>query len=202
MFRPHGVRESRTLPAPPKNSAGLRPAAHDARSLRFEAQVRPHLGSMLRVARALLHSEDLAWDAVQEVLARAWQRPEWPADPGPWLRALTHLAGRHARRTLARRARHEERGGSLRPRDEVPSPVLTCERHETCRVLQEALGELAPEQREVLVLHELEGLAYGDVARRLAVPVGTVRSRLSRARARLREVLLRRLRDLDLGLDP
>lgn len=178
----------------------MRPAARDTRSERFEAQVRPHLGSMLRVARALLHSEDLAWDAVQDVLSRAWQRPELPADPGPWLRALTHLAGRHARRTLARRALHEERGGHQRPQTELPSPVLTCERHETCRVLQDALRELGPEQREVLVLHELEGLAYGEVAQRLSVPIGTVRSRLSRARSRLREVLLRRLSDLD--LDP
>lgn len=168
-------------------------AATPSQDQDFESRVRPHLDSMLRIARALLHSEDLAQDAVQQVLLRAWQRESLPDDPGPLLRALTQLTSRHVRRTLRRRVRHEDVGGRLRATEVQPSPVLSCQQHETCRVIQQALAELAPDHREVLVLHELDGLAYRDVALRIGAPIGTVRSRIARARGRLREVLVRKL---------
>jgi RNA polymerase sigma-70 factor (ECF subfamily) len=56
-----------------------------------------------------------------------------------------------------------------------------------------ALGELSPDHREVIVLRELEGLSYSEIAQAIEAPVGTVMSRLSRARADLRETLARRM---------
>jgi RNA polymerase sigma-70 factor (ECF subfamily) len=56
-----------------------------------------------------------------------------------------------------------------------------------------ALGELSTDHREVIVLRELEGLSYSEIAQAIEAPVGTVMSRLSRARADLRETLARRM---------
>jgi RNA polymerase sigma-70 factor (ECF subfamily) len=59
--------------------------------------------------------------------------------------------------------------------------------------LLSALGELSVDYREVMVLRELEGMSYNEIAQAIEAPIGTVMSRLSRARAELREALMRRI---------
>jgi RNA polymerase sigma-70 factor (ECF subfamily) len=71
----------------------------------------------------------------------------------------------------------------------VESPSAPLERDERCRQVRQALSQLPDEHRVVLVLREMEGYCYETIAEILEVPVGTVRSRLHRARMQLREEL-------------
>jgi len=75
-------------------------------------------------------------------------------------------------------------------RDEKsPDPSQIAENRELCRLVQIALGKLDEEQRTIIVLRDIEGMDYAQIAEVLAVELGTVKSRLSRARAALRQLL-------------
>ncbi len=75
-------------------------------------------------------------------------------------------------------------------RDEKsPDPSQIAENRELCRLVQIALGKLDEEQRTIIVLRDIEGMDYAQIAEVLAVELGTVKSRLSRARAELRQLL-------------
>lgn len=160
----------------------------------FDDLLRPHLPRLIRAARGFFRSEDLAWDAVQETLVRLWLRGWIPADPAHAERALVHLLLRsclHQMRCMRRR-RHHESGAAEghEPCCEV-DPLLGLLGRELGDSIRSALAELSAEYREVFQLHELEGASYQDIAERLAVPVGTVRSRLNRARRQMRDRLTR-----------
>jgi len=107
-----------------------------------------------------------------------WQRR---GEIRPWLFGILH--NRFVDRVRAQSARPESSAG-----DDLPEPMArpTQDDRLELRDLERALLRLAPEQREVLLLVGVEDLAYAEVARVVGVPVGTVMSRLSRARARLR----------------
>jgi RNA polymerase sigma-70 factor, ECF subfamily len=70
-----------------------------------------------------------------------------------------------------------------------PSPASTLERNELRRRLEAALGQLTEAQREVVLLHDLEGWRHAEIGERLELLVGTVRSHLHHARRRLRQIL-------------
>ncbi len=139
-----------------------------------------------RYARALAGNRDDADDLVQATLEKAWSRAaSWQgvADMRAWLFTILH----HVHVDGVRGARvHTVPLDDATP--EVPVPpahdgrlaVLDCEA---------ALARLSAEQREVLLLVALEDLPYADAARVLGIPVGTVMSRLSRARERLRGLM-------------
>ena len=156
----------------------------------FADLVHDHIPSLLRRARRLLGSEDLAWDAVQESLLSLWQTTARPAETRPWLlRTVVHRC-LHIRRTLHRRWRHEEEAGHAAADVAIsPDPASELERDMVRRALRRAVNDLPRGQRGAFVLRELEGLDYRDIASRLRVPIGTVRSRLSRARQALRDAL-------------
>ena len=138
-----------------------------------------------RYARALTRNPAKADDLVQSSLVRALEKQHlW--QPGSNLRAwlFTILHNQHVNEV-----RHSLRQGSLGPLEEAESvwraePVADASLQ--LRDLQRAINTLSYEQREVLLLVGLEGMRYEQVATILDVPVGTVRSRLSRARASLR----------------
>jgi RNA polymerase sigma-70 factor (ECF subfamily) len=73
--------------------------------------------------------------------------------------------------------------------EKTPDPAQIAENRELCRLVQVALGKLDEEQRTVVVLRDIEGMDYAQIAEVLAVELGTVKSRLSRARAALRQIL-------------
>lgn len=139
-----------------------------------------------RYARALTGRPDTADDLVQDTLERAldkwrfWQRQR---DLRPWLFSIMHnLHVDHARRD----SRIDYCDDESLP--ETPQRSEQADRLELCD-LDRALALLPVEQREVLLLVGLEELSYAEVARALSVPAGTVMSRLSRARARLKAIL-------------
>lgn len=166
-------------------------------ALTFEAAVLPWLDAGYNLARWLLRDEAAAEDVVQEASLRALRyftslRGE---DARPWFLGIvrnacyTHL---EARRGWKEQAGHDgdeldalQLAAGLQAPD--PAAALDCER-ERARV-DAALRALAPPLREVVVLRELEGLEYAEIARVAAIPIGTVMSRLFRARSRLKALL-------------
>jgi RNA polymerase sigma-70 factor (ECF subfamily) len=139
-----------------------------------------------RYARALAGNRDDADDLVQDTLERAWTRAAlWRSvvDMRAWLFGIMHNLHVDALRRgrLAVVAIDDD---TL----EVATPPTQGERL-AVRDLQAALARLVPEQREVLLLVALEDMAYADIARTLGIPLGTVMSRLSRGRDRLRVLL-------------
>lgn len=141
---------------------------------------------MRRYARALVRDAARADDLVQDTLERAlakldlW-RPE--SDLRAWLFALMHNLFVNQVRAADSRAWCEL--------DEAKDVPVSGGQNEAMAVrdIHAALAKLPPEQREVMLLVGLEQFAYADAARILGVPQGTVMSRLSRARERMRQLL-------------
>ena len=136
-----------------------------------------------RYARALAGNPSDADDLVQDTLERAWSRAAlWPgvADMRAWLFGIMHNLHVDALRRgrLAVVALDEDAHDAVAPPPQAARAAVID--------LQAALERLAPEHREVLLLVALEDMAYADVARTLGIPLGTVMSRLSRGRERLR----------------
>ena len=167
----------------------MAPRALDERAVaRFEESVLPQLGAAYNLARWLTRNEHDAQDLVQEALLRAFKAFHGfrGTDPRAWLLAIV----RNACYTWLRRTRTQEVTTAF---DEevhtLDGDVLNPERlalreGDNARVRQ-ALEKLPVEFREVLVLREIEGLSYKEIATVADIPVGTVMSRLARARGRL-----------------
>ena len=139
-----------------------------------------------RYARALLGDRAAADDLVQDTLERAWsRRHQWRtgSDMRAWLFGIMH----NLRVDLLRRPRLSTQ--SIDTDDfELPTRPTQADALEL-RDIESALGQLADEQREVMLLVALEEMSYADVATTLGIPVGTVMSRLSRGRERLRLIM-------------
>jgi RNA polymerase sigma-70 factor (ECF subfamily) len=154
----------------------------------FLAEVLPHRESLRRTARRL-HLVD-ADDLVQETYLRALTargRYRSGSNAGAWLhRILVNAAlSQHRKRTRERRLSERLFAEPVAPVEEQsssePMPGLDA--------LGDALAELPAHERTVVELTELRGLRYRDAARELNCPIGTVMSRLHRARAHLRKKL-------------
>jgi RNA polymerase sigma-70 factor (ECF subfamily) len=145
-----------------------------------------------RYARVLTGESSRADDLVQETLARAWEKRRlWAAgtDLRAWLFTIMHNVFVNQRATSRRDSMHV----SLDDEDNGVSRELSVRSNQASRVeLAEVVRELSrlpTEQREVLVLAAVEELRYEEIATALAIPIGTVMSRLSRAREKLRRAL-------------
>lgn len=152
-----------------------------------QAEILACIPQLRRYARGLVHSRESADDLVQDTLERAcsklslWQRR---GDMRPWLFSIMHNLFIDGLRSQGR-SREVDVGDDL---PEVADRATQSDRLEL-RDLDRVLQRLSAEQREVLLLVGVEDLSYQDVAGVLGVPVGTVMSRLSRARERLRAEL-------------
>ena len=158
----------------------------------FEQTMLPHLDAAHNLARWLLRHEQDAEDAVQEAFLRAHQAfgRFRGGDGRPWLltivRHICYSRLREKRRGAPPEAFDDELHGSSHD----PAADNAIAWHEVkSAALQQALEHLAPEFREVIVLHELEGLAYREIAAVAEIPLGTVMSRLARARQKLQTAL-------------
>jgi RNA polymerase sigma-70 factor (ECF subfamily) len=139
-----------------------------------------------RYARALAGNRDDADDLVQDTLERAWSRASlWHgvADMRAWLFGIMHNL--HVDRL------RRPRLATVAIDDDTPEIAVAATQGERLAVLdlQAALQRLPLEQREVLLLVALEDMAYAEVAAALGIPIGTVMSRLSRGRERLRALM-------------
>jgi RNA polymerase sigma-70 factor (ECF subfamily) len=152
---------------------------------RFGTELEVQIASLRRYARALLRDKNDADDLVQESLARALSRAD-RFKPGTNLRAwlFTIMHNVHVNQVRRKISRPDEV-----PVEDHEMRLITPARQETSielRDMSRALAELPDEQRQVLLLVALEGLKYDEVAAVLQIPIGTVMSRLSRAREAVR----------------
>ncbi|MDB5817219.1 MAG: polymerase subunit sigma-24, partial [Rhizobacter sp.] len=143
-----------------------------------------HIPGLRRYARALTGDAWMADDLVQDTLERAWARfSMWQrrSEIRAWMFGIMH--NHFIDRLRAQRSRPEDSAG-----DDVPEQPQRPQQSDVLEVrdLDRLLQRLPPEQREVLLLVGVEELSYQEVAGVTGVPIGTVMSRLSRARARLR----------------
>ena len=150
----------------------------------FLDEVETCVPALRRYARALTRSADLADDLVQDCLERAISRRRLFRSTGPvraWL--FTILLNLHRNDLRTRRRR-----GEMLPLDTVAEPTIAAPQlgHIALAELARAIETLPLEQKEALLLIALEGLSYAEAAAIIGVPVGTLMSRLGRARGALR----------------
>jgi RNA polymerase sigma factor (sigma-70 family) len=163
--------------------------------LRFEQAVLPHMDAAYNLARWLTKHDADAEDVVQTACLKAFQGFDGfrGVNPRAWLLAIV-------RNTFYSWLAERGRGGEAAEFDEaihseaaaaLPSdPEVELLRQADGRLLARAFAELALPFREVIVLREIEGLSYKEIAGIAGIPIGTVMSRLARARRDLREFLL------------
>ncbi|HOI73751.1 MAG TPA: sigma-70 family RNA polymerase sigma factor [Syntrophales bacterium] len=173
----------------------------------FEALVERHQKRMLNLAYRMLGDYDEACDVVQESFLSAWRGlPKFRREArfSTWLHEIVLNVTRNRLKQVQARSRHEapaadntrgEDGECLPCRAvsplELPSERL--ERKEREAKVQECIGTLEGEYREVLVLRDIQGFSYEEIGDMLKVPGGTVRSRLFRARSAMKDCLSRLL---------
>lgn len=168
------------------------PVATDDAPDRFAQYVVPELGVLLRVARGLVSRPVDGEDLVQDALIRAYRSIDTfdGAHPRAWL--LTIL--RNTNRNRNRRRSECLLGDGALMTDVLAPPSATPEHTVVEAVfddaVEDALSSLSEDHRAVVELVDVEGLSYAEAAEALSVPVGTIMSRLSRARAKIRERLL------------
>jgi RNA polymerase sigma-70 factor, ECF subfamily len=154
----------------------------------FSDLLEPQIPRLRRYARALTRDTHRADDLVQDTLVRALAKQDrW--EPGTNLRAWLFTLMHNQYVNDMRRGNRDAGAIDI---DEVSASLVATTDPTASRQLHElerALGQLPAEQREVILLVGLEGLSYDDAAATLAVPIGTVRSRLSRGREALRRQL-------------
>jgi RNA polymerase sigma-70 factor, ECF subfamily len=172
-------------------NAGRRSAAAPARGDSFDEVVLPHLEAGHALARWLVGNEHDAEDVVQEAALRALRYFKTFAggDGRAWFLQIVRNAcwsWRESRARLLNDAFDEEKHSSVRSAVDPEALVL---RTDDSRLLEHAMRTLPDRFRQLLVLRELEGLSYRELADVTGVPLGTVMSGLSRARRALRAAL-------------
>ncbi len=160
---------------------------------RFEAEVLPHLDAAYRFARWLSRSPGDAEDVVQEAMLRAFRGFDAlrGSDVKAWLLAIVRNCHSTALKQQQRRAfvplpdEQDEQDGHAMVATTL-DPEASAMRGDEKRTLDQLLSALPEDHREVLVLRELEDMNYREIATVTNVPIGTVMSRLARARAALK----------------
>ena len=153
----------------------------------FEQLVETYREQVYRIALRMCGNAADADEAAQEAFLAAWKGlPNFRGDSqfSTWLYQLTT----HAAIDLMRR---EKRQIAAEDITEVtaPGPQQQAERRETQETVRDAILQLAPEYRQIVVLRFLEDLSYEEIGAALKLPSGTVKSRLNRAKAQLKDIL-------------
>lgn len=152
----------------------------------FDQMITSHIPRLRRYARALVNKVDLADDLVQDCLERAWSRRHlWDENQElrPWLFTIMHNIYANA----ARRYHRTPTIVSINELDDSQQQILESEL--PLRDFERSLALLSNDHREVLLLVGLEQLSYQETAEVLNIPLGTVMSRLTRAREKLKQLM-------------
>lgn len=170
-------------------------AAQEGDMQAFEELVARHRDKVYARAYSMMHHEDTAMDLSQEAWVKAWQRLyQFHGDSSfaTWITRITinlcldELRRQKRTQTESMDQLDEDAGGVERQLPvEIPNPTERLEREEMRRQIDQALGQLTPEHRTVLILHEFEELEYKEIAKRMGCSIGTIMSRLFYARRRL-----------------
>lgn len=156
----------------------------------FAEEALPHLNDLFRAAVRLLMNRDEAEDLVQEVYLQAWKsydRYEQGTNCKAWLfKIMFHKLDHHRRRKFAR-SKYIIDGDDDMLETVAYEPPVNHQLQD--QEILEALGRLPLNYRTVILLADVEEFSYKEVAEVLNIPIGTVMSRLSRARKQMREHL-------------
>jgi RNA polymerase sigma factor (sigma-70 family) len=149
--------------------------------------IEPHIPALRRYAFALLRDRDRADDLVQDTLERAlsrWLLRRADGDVRAWLFTIL-------RNLQVSRWRRDRRHGTAVDLDDVTTPSVAARQEAALEVhdVLAALDHLPEEQKSLLLLVGVEDFSYDEAARILGMPIGTVMSRLSRARQKLRSIV-------------
>jgi RNA polymerase sigma-70 factor (ECF subfamily) len=205
-FEKAGSQESERMrsparPLPDLSDADAVSRARDGDHEAFRVLVERYQGRAYRLAARLLRDPDLARDAVQEGFLKAYgslARFEGRSAFYTWLyRLVFNLCIDMKRRDRSRRhvawddevARQVSPAAEAAP-SEAPKPGEAFDRVELRAALAEAIEQLPEDARRTLLLREVDGLSYAEIAEALDIPKGTVMSRLHHARRRVRELLV------------
>jgi RNA polymerase sigma-70 factor (ECF subfamily) len=171
--------------------------SQEASTAAFERLVQPHFDRLWRLAFRLTGRRPEAEDLFQELLIKAFGKLDDLVtidEPGAWLSRVMYNLFIDEQRRFARARMHvvEEgflAGDGLEGLPGPDDPVRNNERLDQLRQLDGALRQLSDDHRIIVLLHDTEGYKLTEIQELIGVPVGTVKSRLHRARARLREIL-------------
>ena len=160
----------------------------------FEPIVRAYERPGLRVALGMMGNPDDARDALQDAFVKTWRnlaRFDLKRPFGPWFFQILRNQCRDALRSRQVRFRLEalDERLEMKPADPEQGPERWGERRAAKELLWTGLERLSEDHREIIVLKELEGFRYGEIAGILNIPEGTVASRLFHARRALADVL-------------
>ena len=166
---------------------------------RFERTVLPHLDAAYNLARWLTRNEHDAEDMVQEAYLRAFKffNAFQGVDGRAWVLTIvrnTCYTWLQQNRAHEVTTMFDEEIHSVDSSD-ISNPANLALQSADNRLLKEALDELPLEFREVVVLRDLEGFSYKEIAGIANIPAGTVMSRLARARERLKQLVCNRLKE-------
>ena len=165
----------------------------------FEQLVLDNQNRIYSLAVRLTGDREEAFDLAQEAFVKAWQGlPSFQGGSSfsTWIyRLATNVCIDYLRKQKRRRqveaevSLDDEEGGWTEPADWSQDPQRQLERSERGRALARGLEALPEQQRQILVLRELSGLSYQEISQALALDLGTVKSRIARARLALRKIL-------------
>lgn len=175
-------------------------AARSGDQSAFEALVKANQAMAYQLAYRMTGNPEDAADLTQEAFLNAWRGLsafDGRASFSTWLYRLTSNAcidflRREKRRvslSMTLEDEEDEEGRQAQLPDSRYSPERELEKKEAAEAVRRGLAALSDEHREVLVLRELEGLSYTEIAQTLSLEEGTVKSRIARARLALREFL-------------
>ena len=166
----------------------------------FEQLVVENQNKVYSLALRLVNDREEAADLAQEAFVKAWQGLssfQGESSFATWVyRLTTNVCIDHLRKKKRREgvepsvSLNDEESGWAEPADRESDPQLLLERSERGKALARALAKLPDWQRRTLVLRELSGLSYQEIGDALDIDLGTVKSRIARARLSLRKILL------------
>ena len=160
----------------------------------FEALLLRHQAACFSLAARMLGDREEAMDAFQDSCVKAW-RAIGDMRGGAFKGWMSSIVARTCLdRLRARRPQvglEDDEGRVIPLPDPRPGPESMAVSNERIRAIEGGLGRLTPDHRAIILMRDLSGLSYEEIAEALELPVGTVRSRLARARASLQAELLR-----------
>ncbi len=176
-----------------------RSQAGDSRA--FDVLVTRYRGKVYSMTYHLIQNEAEAWDLAQEAFIKAWRAlPSFKQDASffTWLYRITHNVTYDwlRKKKIQSEGEFDDAQGGHRiaagaqavPRSE-PAPDQAMKQAELGQRIQEAIAKLSPEHRQVILLREVDGMAYEEIAEIMHCSLGTVMSRLFYARKKLQELL-------------
>ena len=179
-------------------------SSDNERMRKFEALAQQGYKRVYGLAFSMLGNSSDAEDATQEAFLRAWRHLDQYDRVHPFQNWLLAIARNHIKDYLRRRAARptmsldaltdnslKRQFGSIQIPDTSPDPVTLVASQDIVNSCQGAIAKLHDCYRTVITLHDVEGHSYSEIAEILKCPLGTVRSRLHRGRALVRQILLR-----------